>query len=723
MDSLKTAPPPEVKLHFLDYWRVIRIRKAIILTVFLITTLIATLVTFILPPSYASTCRIKVENDVNDSLGGSSATASMMPYDPYFIQTTFEIMQSQVVLGNVIATLNLNSVWGGKYYNGQTLKTSETMEILKQRMLLAPVRNTKLISITVYSDSPTEAALLANTIADAYKNYRLDTRRQNSSKGLEVLENQFLDESNRIVLTQQRIEDLRSQLGISGDQSESTYYTPTLTTEMLQRYHDQKIEGERTYKELAAQLQQLKSLDKNRLRDVLPGVVNDPELASLLDKLHEAQQKIAALKIDYAADNNIVTRVQTLIDTLNQQVDDRVTGILSQLDSQVNSKKAALDALSQAVEDAKVKDQLEAAKNQPYYNARRELEQMRNQHNLLYLKIEAERLDAEIPKNSMVQVTDRAEPGKSPVKPNKPLNIALGIVFGLIMGVGLAFFIEYLDTSVKTIDDVERTFQSPVLGVIPQNIGYLLEEGTESKHAEAYRVLRTNLLFSRTAETLNTIVIVSAGAGEGKSTTTINLATVFAQGGSRVLIVDSDLRRPTMHKLFKVANNLGLTNYLLKQNTLAEVVQTTQVPNLDFMASGKLPNSSMGILGSAQMKQMIAELKQRYDYIFFDSPPILGVSDASVIASEVDIVMQVVQYRRYPQPMTIRAKQMIEKVGGNLIGIVLNNINMAQDEGYYYYSGYYHESYYSNQNADDEGEAKAAPAKAADGETGIKQKY
>jgi hypothetical protein len=128
------------------------------------------------------------------------------------------------------------------------------------------------------------------------------------------------------------------------------------------------------------------------------------------------------------------------------------------------------------------------------------------------------------------------------------------------------------------------------------------------------------------------------------------------------------------------ANNLGLTNYLLKQNTIAEVVQTTQVPNLDFMASGKLPNSSMGILGSAQMKEMIAELKQRYDFIFFDSPPILGVSDASILASEVDLVMQVIQYRRYPQPMTIRAKQMIEKVGGNFVGIVLNNINMSQDE-------------------------------------------
>jgi capsular exopolysaccharide synthesis family protein len=339
-------------------------------------------------------------------------------------------------------------------------------------------------------------------------------------------------------------------------------------------------------------------------------------------------------------------------------------------------------------------------------------------YTLLLSKVKMARIDYELPIYTMVQITDPAEPGKVPVKPNKPLNIALGLVFGFIMGIGLAFFIEYLDTSVKTIDDVERTFQAPVLGVIPQNIGYLIEEGLESKHAEAYRVLRTNLLFSRQDEKLNTIVIVSAGAGEGKSTTTLNLATVFAQAGNRVLIVDSDLRRPTLHKLFKVANNLGLTNYLLKQNTLIEIVQTTQVPNLDFMASGKLPNSAMGILGSMQMKEMISELKQRYDFIFFDSPPILGVSDASILASEVDLVMQVVQYRRYPQPMTIRAKQMIEKVGGNFVGIVLNNINMSQDEGYYYYSGYYHDYYYSRSPGEQDTDAKVA-AKSGDGDTEI----
>jgi capsular exopolysaccharide synthesis family protein len=724
MDPLKTTPPPETKLHFLDYWRVIRIRKAIIITVFLITAIIATAVTFILPESYSSTCRIKVENDVNDIGAGLAPSVQMSGFDPYFIQTTFEIMQSQLVLSNVIDTLHLNTEWGKKYYNGETLKTSETMEILKGRMGLSPVRNTKLIAITVYSDEPKEAALLANTIADAYKNYRLETRRQTTAKGIEVLDQQYLEESNRIQSTQIKIENLQRDLGISGVSAEASGYMPTLPAETLQRLHEQQIEMDRDYTERAKQLEQLKALDKTRLRDVLPGVVNDGALAELLAKLHEAQQTIAKLKIDYSPDNLNVTRVQTLIDTLNTQIDDRVNGILSGLESQVGSKKAALDALTKAVDDAKAKDLAEEQKNKPYYNAKRDLEQLRAQHQLLYAKIAAERLEQEIPKTTMVQVTDRAEPGKVPVRPNKTVNIVLGLIFGLIMGVGLAFFIEYLDTSVKTIDDVERTFQAPVLGVIPQNIGYLVDEGAESKHAEAYRVLRTNLLFSRKTENLNTIVVVSAGAGEGKSTTIVNLATVFAQAGNRVLIVDSDLRRPTQHKLFKVSNNLGLTNYLLKQNALAEIVQTTQIPNLDFMASGKLPNSSMGILGSSQMKEMIVELKQRYDFIFFDSPPILGVSDASILASEVDLVMQVIQYRRYPQPMTIRAKQMIEKVGGNFVGIVLNNINMSQDEGYYYYSGYYHDYYYSRSSYEQEAEAKAASAgQSGEGDTEIKKKY
>ena len=220
---------------------------------------------------------------------------------------------------------------------------------------------------------------------------------------------------------------------------------------------------------------------------------------------------------------------------------------------------------------------------------------------------------------------------------------------------------------------------------------------------------------------LNTVAVVSAGAGEGKSTTVFNLAAVFAQSGQRTLMVDSDLRRPTLHKMLHLTNSRGLTNYLLKQNSLEEVIQTTSLPTLDFLSSGKLPSSSLGILSSAQRRDLISELKQRYDFVFFDSPPIMGVSDASILASEVDMTLQVIQYRRYPQPMNIRAKQLVEKVGGNLVGIVLNNINMSQDESYYYYSGYYHDNYYRSEES--ESAAQKEPASGDQAKLDIKQKY
>jgi capsular exopolysaccharide synthesis family protein len=473
-----------------------------------------------------------------------------------------------------------------------------------------------------------------------------------------------------------------------------------------------------------AELQSLQATNPVELRDVLPTLTADSALGDLLSRLHQTQQSLEQLKVDYSTNYPDVMRQQKLADELNNEIDARVKGIMVALASQVKALKATLDTITATVEDAIKTDRDEAETGQPYWEEKRKLENMIEFHKVLQAKIASVKLELATPTTAMVTIIDQAKVGKSPVRPNKTLNIILGIVIGLMVGIGLAFFIEYLDTSVKTIDDVERALQSPVLGVIPQNVGYLIDEGVESQHAEAYRVLRTNLLFSRKDERLNAAVVVSAGAGEGKSTTVLNLATVFAQSGQRVLLVDSDLRRPTLHKILKISNSIGLTNYLLKQNTLEEVIQRTSLPTLDLMASGKLPSSSMNILGSASMKDLVAELKQRYDFVFFDSPPIMGVSDAAILASEIDMVIQVIQYRRYPQPMNIRAKQMIEKVGGTLIGIVLNNINMSQDESYYYYSGYYHGYYYYSKN-EEEQNAEVAEKESGGGtdRKEIKPKY
>jgi polysaccharide biosynthesis transport protein len=535
------------------------------------------------------------------------------------------------------------------------------------------------------------------------------------------LEDKYQAEEEQIQAIRANVDKLRKDLNITDNDPQSFVPTTTLTGEQLRQYHDMMMEGETTYNRLKEQLDQLKALSPEKLKDTLPRINNpDATLNTLSDKLNEAKQRFVALTNDYSPANPDVIRAQSLIVELNQEIDASISGIMVAMENKVNTEKTTLDTLTSEVDATIQKDREEAVRGQPYWEEKRNLANKVDFHKLLAARIETEKIDLDIPKTSVVEITEIAEPGKDPVRPNKPLNITLGLIFGLIVGVGLAFFIEYLDTSVKTIDDVERAFQAPVLGVIPQNVGILVDEGPESRYAEAYRVLRTNILFSRKDEKLTTVVVVSAGAGEGKSTTTLNLATVFAQAGQRVLVVDSDLRRPTLHKLLHVTNNIGLTNYLLKQNTLEEVIQTTSVPTFNFMASGKLPSSSMSILNSAQMKEMVAELKHRYDFVFFDSPPILGVSDASVLASEMDMVIQVIQYRRYPQPMNLRAKQVIEKVGGTFLGIVLNNINMSQDESYYYYSGYYHDDYYSG-NAKDE---EAAPKGSDDTDhIGIKQKY
>ena len=724
MDPLKVAPPQETKLHFLDYWRIIRIRKTVILAVFLLVVITATLVTFILPESFSSTARIKIERDQSDIVD-MAGRGGMMPYDPYFIQTEFELIQSEAILGKVISDLDLNREWGKKYANGDPLKTSETMALLKSRMDLRPVRNTSLIEIRVFSEKPEEAAKIANAIAEAYRAHRLEQRTQLSKGGIKALEERFADQERKVSEAAKRVAELREKLNISDAMASGEGPSPLMTADTLRKLEGLRIESQAEYVRQVTLLDRLKSLGKNLgpngLAQAITTAAPDTLLSSLLEQLNMAEQRQVTLEKDYGPQNVEVLKNKAMVDDLHSKIKSRVDGIMLGLDTRVVSLSNSLESLKQEVDNATTNDVAQANRTRPYFDAKRDLEQLERFRQILDAKIAYEKIDVDLPKTMMVEIVDKAVPGLRPVRPNKPLNIALGIIIGLVVGVGLAFFIEYLDTSVKTIDDVERSLQCPVLGVIPQNVGLLLDEGAESPHAEAYRVLRTNLLFSRKDDKLNTIAIVSAGAGEGKSTTVFNLAAVFAQSGQRTLIVDSDLRRPTLHKMLRVSNSVGLTNYLLRQNALEEVIQTTSLPTLDFMASGKLPSSSLGILSSAQMKDLISELKQRYDFVFFDSPPIMGVSDASILASEVDMTLQIIQYRRYPQPMNIRAKQLIEKVGGNLVGIVLNNINMSQDESYYYYSGYYHDYYYRNE------EAEPAPRQDATSEDksklDIKQKY
>ena len=702
MDKTPSTDQSSDKLHILDYWRIIRVRFVTIMLVFLLTAVTTTVVTFTMPKTYMSLSRISIEKDTSDIaplLGMQSGPAA---FDPYFIQTEFEKIQSQKVLDKVVVRCELTEDWK-RLNGGNLLDPIEARKILKKSIDIRQFRNTSIIELRAYDRDPRKAQEIAQALAMEYQNHRKDAQTARVKQGIKALEGRKEKTDKQILVMQANVDKLRTDLNISDAAGEDSY--SIIEPEIVRRYESELIDVKGIHTSMSTLLDGLKALSDKELRDSILTAHPDAQLDVLIRELHTGQQTLANYGIDLGEEHPRIKGLKKVVATLEGQIDNRIQGILAGLGLRVNSSQAQVEQLQRDVDAAKKRESDMRKTGREYFDAKRELSNTTRIRDTILFRIMQEEVDLALPKESTVEITDEADRPLKAIRPNIPLNIALGVVVGLILGVGLAFFIEYLDTSVKTIDDVERALGAAVLGVIPQNVGSLLDEGDESPHAEAYRVLRTNILFAgRKDESQTTFSVVSGGAGEGKTTTMFNLAVVFAQMGDRILIVDSDLRRPSMHRYLKVSNNIGLTNYLLGQATIDEVIQTTEIPTLHFIPSGKLPSSSMGILSSAKMKEFVAEMKSRYDYVFLDAPPIMGVSDATVLASMVDMCVLVVQYRKYPQMMTQRAKEMVTKVGGELVGVVLNNINISQDSYYYYYSGYYYDYYYKSREKEESAE-------------------
>ena len=268
---------------------------------------------------------------------------------------------------------------------------------------------------------------------------------------------------------------------------------------------------------------------------------------------------------------------------------------------------------------------------------------------------------------------------------------------GMILAVGAAFFLEYLDDTIKTPDDVVRTLKLSTLGAItrirPEGEAYqhklVSSEHPRSPISEAYRTLRTNIQFSTLDKPAKTLLVTSPNPVEGKSVTAANLAVVMAQSGMKTLLVDSDLRRPTQHKLFQVPNQKGLTNMLLLDELVLDGnIQSVDIENLSVLTSGPIPPNPSELLGSGKMQALLQQLKAVYDVIVFDSPPALAVTDAAVMSRQMDGVVLVTDSGRTRRDMAVRAKETLTKVGANILGVALNRLS-ERSGGYYYYYYYY----------------------------------
>jgi polysaccharide biosynthesis transport protein len=697
-------PAPQDRATLGDFVGLLRLRKALVFLVLGLVLLTTLGVTALLPKWYLSTAKIRVEKPESEVKLFQAQNSAY--YDPYFIQDQFEIIQSEKIIYPVIAQLGLNDILGKQLNDGVALPSGLTYKFLLDKMLrVESRRSTSLIELNVYARDPALAAAIANAIARIYADDRVALATSDQREGLTQLRKE-LDKQELAVTTQRdHVEKLRKELDIAG-------------VDLSQRYTDMDVETLRQMQNSLIALrvdaigrktrwERFRTIPTAERRNLVNSeLIQDTNIQNLLQAYLISDQTVTRLKARLGeAHPDLIAAIDNSA-KIQQQLDNQLRGYESSLEMAYKEADARVTELERQLAQAKV-DQILSARERmrPFEEAATKLEDEQRLLTTLKLTLRQREIDFQVPKKT-IEILNTAEPARFASKPNWGLNIFFALVFGTILGVGAAVLLEYFDTSFRNVADVEGKLNLPVLGVIPSMAAPGARHDPSSPEGEPYRVLQTNLNLALKAGQSSVLVVLSSGPGEGKSTTLRQLALCMAAAGERVLLIDSDVRRPTQHKLAELPRDPGLTDIVLNKCRWTDAVRRDSSGLMDFLPAGSGANNvTLGLLYVAKLRELVADFRTRYDKILFDSPPIIGVSDASVIASITDGTILLIQHRRNPESMVQRARQIIEGLKVPIIGVVLNQVPTGTGEDYGYYTNNY--SYYSH----------AEPSLGQDGKT------
>lgn len=684
--SLNTS---DAALHAVDYWQILKNRYGIILLTFILVVLTAAVITYVMPKKYEATAVIQVNPLGSKNQVMSGAASPLMTRQ--FFGTQFKIIESEENLKRAAERCQLPEKMG--------VTIDDAALVLQKGLSTRQERGTDMIEISLRMTKENREYVkpLTEAVAVAYSELRTNQEVKRREQTRYELEKKIQKQEDIVEDYRNRLLQFSTETGIIYfDRNNSGGTTDTVRRGLViqEQLYDEAIK-ERD--ELELQVKNIIGLDDDSLISHVAGL-NRPESAIVQrtyeQYLEEKRERSGMLAQGLGENHPQIKLLDARIKILREDLDTKVIKIRALLKTLLAEAQAKVGRLKESSESSQDEARATAADYTKFQTYVKEYEDELDALKTMKTGEVIENLQEGLSIDPIEFYDYPEEPEVSDyVSPNWILNMALGCVAGAIFGVSIAFALELMDTSVKSLEDVERYLEVPVLAVIPRDIDVLHKQAVSSPDAEAYRILRTNIEFNRKNPDDNAITVVSGGAGEGKSTTLVNLAYICAQGGYSTLMIDADLRRPRLHTMFDIANSVGLTNYLTTDLQLEDVILQTQTENLYFMPSGILPADAAGILNSRRMSELIQDVKGRFDLVLIDSPPILGVSDASVLASEVDLTMIVVQHRKLPRNMLMRVKQAVENVGGTVLGVVLNNVDVRSDSQYQYYTSYY--TYYS----------------------------
>jgi capsular exopolysaccharide synthesis family protein len=686
-----------------DLFNVLRLRRSLIALIagaVLVTTLVFTA---LLPRWYRATTKVRVEKPESDVKLFQAAASGA--YDPYFLQDQWKIMQSEKIIYPVIDRLNLNSRLAASIGAVGSTPTSDItyLYITRKMLVVESQRSSSLIEINVLAQEPALAADIANEIARVYSDDRIALATSQQREGMAQLKKELADQEGVVRTQRDTVEKLRKDLNISG-------------VDLNVKYSDMEIETLRQMQNSLIALrvdaigrktrwERFRSIPlEDRIGLVNSELIPDQNIENLLQAYLVADQKVTQLKSRLGeAHPDLVAAIQNRA-KIREQLESLLRGYESGLESAYKEAEARVDELETQLAKAKV-DQILSARDRmrPFEEATQRLDDETRLYTTLRLTLRQREIDFQVPKRT-IEILNTAEPPRRPYRPSWLLNIASALVFGCLLGVGTALTLEYFDTSLRDVADIEDKLKIPVLGVIPHNPDPMGSDRDEPQEAEPYRVLHTNINLTLKAGQCATLVIFSAGPAEGKSTTICRLAHLMGAYGERVLLVDGDLRRPAQHHLAGCPRSPGLSDVLAGRCEIGAAIRKAVAPNVDLLTSGGMPGFTLSLLYANRLRELLASLRGSYDRILLDSPPIIGVSDSSLLAGLADGVILLIQHRRNPASMVLRAQQTIVGLKTPIIGAVLTQVPRGSGEDYGYYTQAY--SYYSGRHKDGSGRGR-----------------